>query len=61
MYENADFLFLARRRNDTSSPRSDWLLPVLFEVLIGGDEWRVRRLANQMPRERGREAVAILV
>lgn len=52
MFENADFLFLARRRNGTSHPRSDWLLLILSDVFIGGDEW-VCPSANQMPWEVG--------
>lgn len=60
MFEIADFLFLARRRNDTSYPRSDWLLLLPSDHLIG-------QANGQSPgqpissREGAGDAVAILV
>lgn len=60
MFEIADFLFLARRRNDTSYPRSDWLLLLLLDNLIGRDNG----LCPGQPissRAWAREAVANLV
>lgn len=60
MFEIADFLFLAWRRNDTSYPRSDWLLFLLLHNLIGQDNGQCPGQPIKS-RERAREAVAILV